>query len=80
MSSLGTTLLASIIVLGVSEPAFAQPEADAGSGQTSGAASRLGLRQTLPRFAGVGQVEGITYSVAVTTMRRYCVATTHGAR
>ena len=55
MSSLGTTLLASILVLGVSEPAFAQPKADAGSGQTSGAASRLGMRQTLPRFAVSGR-------------------------
>jgi hypothetical protein len=39
MSSLSTNLLTSLIVLGLSTPAFSQPKADAGSGPTSGAMS-----------------------------------------
>jgi hypothetical protein len=39
MSSFGKGLLFSLVALGLSGPAFAQPKADAGSGPTSGAAS-----------------------------------------
>jgi hypothetical protein len=39
MSLLGTRLLASVMVFGLSGSAFAQPKADAGSGPTSGSAS-----------------------------------------
>ena len=39
MSSLGRSLLTSVIALGLSAPACAQPKADAGSGPTSGAVS-----------------------------------------
>jgi hypothetical protein len=39
MSSFGKGLLFSVVALGLSGPAFAQPKADAGSGPTSGAAS-----------------------------------------
>ena len=39
MSSLSRSLLACVVVLGLSSPAFAQPKADAGSGPTSGATS-----------------------------------------
>jgi hypothetical protein len=39
MSLLGTRLLASVMVFGLSGSAFAQPKADAGSGPTSGSAA-----------------------------------------
>jgi hypothetical protein len=39
MSPLSRSLLTSVIVLGLSAPAFAQPKADAGGGPTSGAMS-----------------------------------------
>jgi hypothetical protein len=39
MSLLGRSLLISVIGLGLSVPAFAQPKADAGSGPTKGAVS-----------------------------------------
>ena len=39
MSSLSRSLLACVVVLGLSSPAFAQPKADAGSGPTSGVTS-----------------------------------------
>jgi hypothetical protein len=39
MSSLGKSLFISIIAIGLSVPALAQPKADAGSGPTKGATS-----------------------------------------
>ena len=39
MSPLGRSLLLSMIAIGLSAPALAQPKADAGSGPTTGAAS-----------------------------------------
>jgi hypothetical protein len=39
MSSFGRSLLISVIALGLSTAAFAQPKGDAGSGPTSGVAS-----------------------------------------
>jgi hypothetical protein len=39
MSSFGRSLLISVIALGLSTPAFAQPKGDAGSGPTSGTTS-----------------------------------------
>ncbi len=39
MSSLSRSLLACVVVLGLSSPAFAQPKVDAGSGPTSGVTS-----------------------------------------
>jgi hypothetical protein len=39
MSSLTRTLLTSVIAIGLSAPALAQPKADAGSGPTTGTAS-----------------------------------------
>ena len=40
MSVLGRSLLTSVILLGLSAPALAQPKADAGSGPTTGASSK----------------------------------------
>jgi hypothetical protein len=39
MTSFGRSLLISVIALGLSTPAFAQPKGDAGSGPTSGTTS-----------------------------------------
>jgi hypothetical protein len=39
MSSLGKSLFISMIAIGISVPALAQPKADAGSGPTTGATS-----------------------------------------
>jgi hypothetical protein len=39
MSSFSRSLLACVVALGLSSPAFAQPKGDAGSGPTSGATS-----------------------------------------
>jgi hypothetical protein len=39
MSSLGTTLLAAAVAIGLSAPAWAQSKMDAGSGPTNGAVS-----------------------------------------
>ena len=58
MSSFGRTLLASVVVLGLSAPAFAQPKADAGSGPTTGATSA--------NDAGSGPTKGATLNTGST--------------
>ena len=50
MSSSTTILIASVIALGLSSPALAQPKADAGSGPTSGSVT--------PNDAGSGPTKG----------------------
>jgi hypothetical protein len=56
MSWFGRSLLASVIALGLSVPAFAQPKADAGSGPTTGAATA--------NDAGSGPTKGATPNTA----------------
>jgi hypothetical protein len=51
-SSLGRSLLACVIALGLSAPAFAQPKADPGSGPTNGAVST--------NDAGSGPTKGLS--------------------
>ena len=50
MSLLNRSLLVSVLALGLSAPAFAQPKNDAGSGSTTGAVS--------PNDAGSGPTKG----------------------
>jgi hypothetical protein len=55
-SSLGRSLLACVIALGLSVPAFAQPKADPGSGPTNGAVST--------NDAGSGPTKGLSQTAA----------------
>ena len=71
MSSLNIILLTSVIALGVSGPAFAQPKADAGSGPTGGATST--------NDAGSGPTAGAKPSTGSTAASSVNGSTQNGA-
>ena len=70
-SSLGRSLLACVIALGLSAPAFAQPTADAGSGPTNGAVST--------NDAGSGPTKGASPNAGATAAGDSNGSTENGA-